>query len=77
MQVLRYDDGPMVALREVSELELYVKQNSSHDIQRKREIRIALRALDGKVVAWPYEYVQVSSSGVLHIVASIVVILPS
>ena len=59
MKVIRYDDGPLVALGELAELELYVKQNSSHDIQRRREIRMALRALDGLVVNWPYEHVQV------------------
>ena len=58
-QVIRYDDGTLVALREVAELELYVRQNSSHDIQRRREVRMALRALDGLVVTWPYEYNQV------------------
>ncbi|KIP11367.1 hypothetical protein PHLGIDRAFT_99506 [Phlebiopsis gigantea 11061_1 CR5-6] len=56
--VIRYDDGPLVTLSEPAELELYVKQNSSHDIQRRREIRMALRALDGLVVNWPYEHVQ-------------------
>ncbi|EKM61097.1 uncharacterized protein PHACADRAFT_82700 [Phanerochaete carnosa HHB-10118-sp] len=56
--VLRYDDGPLIALREAAELELYVKQNSSHDIRRRREVRMALRALDGLVVAWPYVYNQ-------------------
>lgn len=48
-----------MALREVAELEMYVRQNSSHDIRRRREVRMALRALDGLVVAWPYEYMQV------------------
>ncbi len=49
----------MAILNEMSDLELYVRQNSSHDIRRRREVRLALRALDGQVVAWPYEYVQV------------------
>ena len=58
---MRYDDGPLVAISEAADLELYVKQNSSHDIQRRREVRMALRAMDGLVVAWPYEYIQVNS----------------
>ncbi|EMD42109.1 hypothetical protein CERSUDRAFT_110652 [Gelatoporia subvermispora B] len=56
--VMRYDDGSLATLREVSELETYVTQNSSHHVQRKREIRMALRALDGQVVMWPYDHVQ-------------------
>ncbi|OCH96097.1 hypothetical protein OBBRIDRAFT_787550 [Obba rivulosa] len=56
--VMRYDDGGLATLREVSELEAYVAQNSSHHVQRKREIRMALRALDGQVVIWPYDHVQ-------------------
>lgn len=56
--VLRYDDGPLAVLRSVGELEEYVRQNSSIHVQRKREIRMALRALDGQRVIWPYEHVQ-------------------
>lgn len=47
-------------ISEIADLELYVKQNSSHDVQRRREVRLALRALDGLVVHWPYEYTQAS-----------------
>ncbi|CAL1695681.1 unnamed protein product [Somion occarium] len=60
--VLRYDDGPLAVLRDVSDLELYVKQNASRDIMRRREVRMALRALDGKVVQWPYEHIQLVGS---------------
>ncbi|KAI0778259.1 hypothetical protein BD413DRAFT_103537 [Trametes elegans] len=56
--VLRYDDGPEVVLSEVRELEAYVQQNSSEDILRKRQVRMALRALDGQIVRWPYDHVQ-------------------
>ena len=56
---MKYDDGPMVVLATIGELELYVRQNSSHDIKRRREVRMALRALDGQVVLWPYEHIQV------------------
>jgi len=58
-QVLRYDDGPLVALSSLSDLEQYVVQNSTAEIQRRREIRIALRALDGQKVNWPYLHVNV------------------
>lgn len=59
-QVLRYDDGPMAVLNNLSDLEQYVVQNSDSEIQRRREIRIALRALDGQRVHWPYRYVNAS-----------------
>lgn len=59
-QVLRYDDGPLAVLNDLSDLEQYVVQNSETEIQRRREIRIALRALDGQRVYWPYRHVNVS-----------------
>ena len=58
-QVLEYDDGPEVVLSEVKDLEAYVRQNSSEDIMRKRQLRMALRALDGQFVRWPYNHVEV------------------
>lgn len=60
--VIRYDDGPLAVLQRVSDLETYIKQNSSRRIQRKREIRMALRALDGQIVVWPYVHITVSRS---------------
>ena len=56
---MRYDDGPLAVLHEVADFELYLSQNSSEDIKRRREVRMALRALDGKVVNWPYDHIQV------------------
>ncbi|KAL4242145.1 hypothetical protein ABKN59_001961 [Abortiporus biennis] len=56
--VMRYDDGPIAVIREVTDLQHYIDQNASPDIQRRREIRLALRALDGKVVKWPYEHTE-------------------
>lgn len=53
------DDGPLVAIKEVSDMVTFVAQNNSPDIQRKRQIRMALRALDGQMVNWPYKHVQV------------------
>jgi len=38
-----------------------VKQNSDTEVQRRREIRIALRALHGQKVYWPYRHVDVSA----------------
>ncbi|KAI0375073.1 hypothetical protein BV20DRAFT_960129 [Pilatotrama ljubarskyi] len=56
--VIRYDDGPELVLSEVRDLEGYVYQNSSADILRKRQVRMALRALDGQIVRWPYDHIQ-------------------
>jgi hypothetical protein len=61
-QVIRYDDGPLVTLKDLPDFELYVKQNSDTEVQRRREIRVALRALDGQKVYWPYRHVDVSVS---------------
>ena len=59
VQVIRYDDGPELVLSEVRDLEHYLHQNSSEDIMRKRQVRMALRALDGQIVRWSYDHVQV------------------
>ncbi|TBU35329.1 hypothetical protein BD311DRAFT_745975 [Dichomitus squalens] len=56
--VIEYDDGPEAVLSEVKDLEAYVRQNSSEDIMRKRQLRMALRALDGQFVRWPYDHVE-------------------
>ncbi|KZT72840.1 hypothetical protein DAEQUDRAFT_704553 [Daedalea quercina L-15889] len=56
--VIRYDNGPLRALQDLSQLKEYVAQNSSHHVRRKREIRLALRSLDGLLVMWPYDYVR-------------------
>jgi hypothetical protein len=45
----------------MSDLELYISQNSNPDVQRSRQIRMALRALDGQRVTWPYVHTYVSS----------------
>jgi hypothetical protein len=60
IKVIRYDDGPLKVLQDVSDFELYIAQNTDREIQKKRQIRLALRALDGQKVAWPYNHVQVS-----------------
>jgi hypothetical protein len=58
--VLRYDDGPLAVINGLSDFEQYVAQNSETEILRRREIRIALRTLDGQKVHWPYLHVDVS-----------------
>ncbi|KZT02648.1 uncharacterized protein LAESUDRAFT_729889 [Laetiporus sulphureus 93-53] len=58
--VIHYDDGALKTIRDVSQFELYVMQNSSHHVQRRREVRLALRALDGQVVRWPHDYTKSS-----------------
>ncbi|KAH9944323.1 uncharacterized protein BXZ73DRAFT_39558 [Epithele typhae] len=57
--VLQYDDGPQIVLNEVTQLDKYVHVNSSEDIMRKRQLRMALRSLDGQIVRWPYDHIQV------------------
>ncbi|KAJ7225550.1 hypothetical protein GGX14DRAFT_421095 [Mycena pura] len=54
--VIRYDDGPLAVLGDVADLEAYIKQNSSKQVQRKRELRLALRALEGQIVVWSYTH---------------------
>ncbi|KAJ6604613.1 hypothetical protein DFH09DRAFT_1123281 [Mycena vulgaris] len=55
--VIRYDDGPSAVIQDVSNMEAYIGQNSSREVQRKRELRMALRALEGQIVVWPYTHV--------------------
>jgi hypothetical protein len=47
-------------LNDLSAFEQYVKQNSETEIQRRREIRTALRSLDGQKIHWAYLHVNVS-----------------
>ena len=42
------------------QFDTYVELNKSKDIERKRQLRIALRALDGQIVRWHHEYREVS-----------------
>ncbi|KAI0032741.1 hypothetical protein K488DRAFT_78307 [Vararia minispora EC-137] len=60
--VIKYDDGGQAVLRDLADLQLYVTQNSGSDVRRRREIRLALRALDGQEVFWPHRHVQNSYS---------------
>lgn len=46
-------------LNEVKDFESYIYQNTSEDIIKKRQVRMALRALDGQFVRWPYDHVEV------------------
>lgn len=58
-QVMRYDDGALEVLQDIHDMELYIAQNRSPHIQRRRGVRRVLRALEGQVVAWPYDHQQV------------------
>lgn len=58
--MIQYDDGPVAVLQEIPDFELYISQNSSQAIWRRRQIRMSLRALDGQTVRWPYQHVQVN-----------------
>lgn len=62
-KVIRYDDGPLAVLRDTSELQEYIAQNTSRDIQQRRQVRISLRALEGQRVVWPYEHITVGRVG--------------
>ncbi|KAJ3871562.1 hypothetical protein F5051DRAFT_433758 [Lentinula edodes] len=59
-KALHYNDcynRKLSILRNLRKLEEYVAQNSSGQIQRKREVRMALRALEGQTVRWPYNHI--------------------
>ncbi|TFK77139.1 hypothetical protein BDN72DRAFT_953613 [Pluteus cervinus] len=56
--VMKYDEGPLVVLQDLAKLEIYAQQNLSRSVQRKRQIRMSIRALDNRVVRWPYEHNQ-------------------
>ncbi|KAF9787179.1 hypothetical protein BJ322DRAFT_706318 [Thelephora terrestris] len=58
--VIKFDDGNFATLSEVSQMEECVRQNASPHVSRKREIRLTLRALDRKIVTWPYDHIVVS-----------------
>jgi hypothetical protein len=57
---MRYDEGFYAVLQSVSDLELYIKQNSSAEAYRRRQTRMSLRALEGTRVHWPYEHIAVN-----------------
>jgi hypothetical protein len=52
-------------IQNASDMETYIGQNSSREVQRKRELRMALRALEGQIVVWPYQHITVGSLLVL------------
>ena len=59
-KVIQYDCGPLVVLKSTADFEAYISQNNDWEIQRWRQVRLSLRALDGQQVVWPYEHVTVS-----------------
>ncbi|KAH8120174.1 hypothetical protein DFH11DRAFT_1558766 [Phellopilus nigrolimitatus] len=54
--VMRFDDGHRAVLNKTRQFKEYLAQNRSKKVNRKRQIRLALRALDGQIVYWPYEH---------------------
>ncbi|KAG8849341.1 hypothetical protein FRB96_000877 [Tulasnella sp. 330] len=54
--VMRYDHGTIVTLSSLDQLETFVMQNLDPWILEKRRLRLALRALDGQRVRWPYTH---------------------
>jgi hypothetical protein len=59
-KVIQYDSGPLAVLKNASDFEAYISQNNNWEIQRWRQVRLSLRALEGQKVIWPYEHVIVS-----------------
>ena len=55
-QVFRYDSGSAVVLQREDEFREYASLNTSKLVKRKRNIRLALRALDKQIVKWPYKH---------------------
>ena len=58
--VIRYDSGELAVLNKLHQFEEYIHQNEGVAVQEKRSIRMALRALDGFLVRWPYTHTQVT-----------------
>ena len=58
---MHYDSGNFITLTKMQEFEDFVVQNGTRRMEHKRHVRRALRALDGKVVHWPYTHVEVGS----------------
>lgn len=56
--VIRYDDGRTSVVQGALELELYITQNSELDIQKRRHVRVSLRALENQMVIWPYNHIK-------------------
>jgi len=56
--VISYDDGLKTVIRDLHDFQRYITQNSSPEVRRRREIRLALRSLDGQTVFWPWRHVQ-------------------
>ena len=58
--IIRHDAGSsLVSINTLDELEEFVRQNESPRVEKQREIRIALRCLDNKLVKWPYTHTEV------------------
>lgn len=60
IKAIRYDSGPLAVLKHASEFEAYISQNNNWEVQRWRQVRLSLRALEGQKVVLPYEHVIVS-----------------
>lgn len=56
--VMHYDAGHFDTLTTMQEFEDFVYQNSTRHMERRRQVRRALRALDGQVVHWPYTHTE-------------------
>lgn len=57
--MFRFDDGGGSILNRIEQFDAYVHLNKSKEVQKKRQLRLAIRALDGQICSWPYEYREV------------------
>ncbi|KAG8929858.1 hypothetical protein FRC02_004984 [Tulasnella sp. 418] len=56
--VVRYDRGGFAILKTLEHFETFIEQNTDPDVVKRRELRLALRALDGQVAFWPYTHTE-------------------
>ncbi|KAG8792908.1 hypothetical protein FRC12_004494 [Ceratobasidium sp. 428] len=58
--VIRYDhNGSLACIKDLRDLEHFVRQNEDWSIEQRREIRISIRCLDNTRVKWPYTHTDV------------------
>ncbi|CAE6445855.1 unnamed protein product [Rhizoctonia solani] len=57
--IIRYDSsGTVVAITNLNDIEDFIHQNETRIVEKQKELRVALRCLDGVVVQWPYTHTE-------------------
>ena len=59
---MRFDDGRIAVLDSIEQFSWYLEQNQNPDVKRSKELRLALRSLNGLKVQWEYEHRVVSGN---------------